>query len=75
MTDFEDFSPSFQRIVRGSRSISGVERRLGRELTAGQVAVIDDFFEARRQQEELQQRRKALIEQKAPRTVRSKIPL
>lgn len=50
MTEIADFSSTFRRIVRDSNSIAQVERRLHRELTAGQVRVLDELFQAREEQ-------------------------
>ena len=62
MTDIGDFSETIRRIVERSRSISEVERRLGRELTAGQVAVIAEYYRERQRQEQMRAERIRRVE-------------
>ncbi|MDG7000431.1 MAG: hypothetical protein JRN15_15145 [Nitrososphaerota archaeon] len=53
MTELADFSPTFRRIVNNSYSVAQVERRLHRELSAGQFRVLADFFQERQRQEQI----------------------
>ena len=48
MTDLEDFSISFQRIVGKSDSTDEVQRRLKSKLHSGQRQILDEYFEQKK---------------------------
>ena len=50
MTDVEDFSISFRRIVERSDSTDEVQHRLKRPLSSGQQRVLDQYFERKERQ-------------------------
>ena len=51
MTELEDFSETFQRIVRESDSVDEVQQRFRRPLSMGQARVLADYYSERAKQE------------------------
>jgi len=56
MTDIDDFSISFQRIVEHSDSTDEVQRRLKHPLSSGQQRVLDQYFERKERQKKVVRR-------------------